>query len=300
VNDVIDDSDADLPPLPDPYAGFQAPPPPRPEVSRLAITSVLAAIFLGPIGSVGAILFGWAARREIRARPAERRGMALASAGILMGTFLTVAWGGGLMLILLAARGQARSPAPVAMRPIPHRSSPAGVPPPVAPPLPTAVEPRFVAPHTTADKQVGAITLVDVGVAATSLRDELASQRAQASRAGQTMVMMTTRAACGPCEDFEASLADPLMQTALERVRLVRVDIAAFGDDLDGLRIPHDGIPGFFLLAPDLTPKDGINGGEWDDDIPSNIAPVLGAFVRGTYAARRHGWRAPPGSGMRL
>ena len=64
--------------------------------------------------------------------------------------------------------------------------------------------------------------------------------------------------------------------------------------------MPIKAIPGFFLLSPDLSPKDAINGGEWDDDIPPNIAPVLGAFMRGKYAKRREGWHASPSSGIRL
>ncbi len=32
---------------------------------------------------------------------------------------------------------------------------------------------------------------------------------------------------------------------------------------------------------------------EWDDDIPRNIAPVLGNFVRGRYTKRREQWRGP-------
>ncbi len=53
-------------------------------------------------------------------------------------------------------------------------------------------------------------------------------------------------------------------------------------------------------LGVNLTPRDGIDGGEWDDDIAQNIAPVLGAFVRGKYPARREAWKAVRGSGMRL
>ena len=43
--------------------------------------------------------------------------------------------------------------------------------------------------------------------------------------------------------------------------------------------------------------SDGINGGEWDDDIAINIAPVLGPFVRGTYAKRRSPWKKLPRPG---
>jgi hypothetical protein len=111
---------------------------------------------------------------------------------------------------------------------------------------------------------------------------------------------MTTRAACEPCRGVDESLRDPRIQAALAGVRLVRVDIEVFHEDLDALRIPSDRIPGFFLLAPDLNPRDGVDGGEWDDDIPVNIAPVLGAFVRGAYSSRREPWKPLPASGVTL
>ena len=64
--------------------------------------------------------------------------------------------------------------------------------------------------------------------------------------------------------------------------------------------VSYGGVPWFFLLAPGLSPRDGISGGEWDADVAPNIAPVLGAFVRGRYAERREAWRPVPGSGMAL
>lgn len=84
------------------------------------------------------------------------------------------------------------------------------------------------------------------------------------------------------------------MQKALERVRLIRVDRDQFQEDLDELEIPSTPYPGFFLLDTDLKVSDAINGGEWDDDVAVNIAPVLGPFVRGTYAKRRTPWRRTP------
>ena len=90
------------------------------------------------------------------------------------------------------------------------------------------------------------------------------------------------------------------MQRALARVRLVRLDTAEFDVDLAELRVPHEAIPGFFLLAPDLTPRDGVDGGEWGDDVAANIAPVLGPFVRGTYEKRKQPWHALPPSGVSL
>lgn len=142
--------------------------------------------------------------------------------------------------------------------------------------------------------------MVDVGVGASSLGDELARQRDAARDAHQTMLVMTTISACEPCDSVFEALTDPRMQTALSRVRLVRVFADVFRDDLDSLQIPHENFPGFFVLGPDLRPRDGIDGGEWDDDVPENMAPVLGSFIAGTLTKRRTPWQALPGSGMRL
>jgi hypothetical protein len=82
------------------------------------------------------------------------------------------------------------------------------------------------------------------------------------------------------------------MQSALAGVRLVRVDVSDFRVELAALGIPTDSVPGFALLSEGLRPMDFVHGGEWDADVPENIAPVLGAFVRGKYTVRRHHFRA--------
>jgi hypothetical protein len=132
------------------------------------------------------------------------------------------------------------------------------------------------------------------------LSDELAKQRAEALAAGEHLLVMTTKDACNPCRGVDRALKDPLLQTALTKTRIVRVDVDVFRDDLDALHIPSKRIPGFYLLSPDLTPSDGIDGGEWDDDIPPNIAPVLGAFMRGVYKTRRQAWQPIPATGISL
>ena len=60
--------------------------------------------------------------------------------------------------------------------------------------------------------------------------------------------------------------------------------------ELRYMHVPTNAIPGFALMGPENRPTDYINGGEWDDDIPKNIAPVLGPFLRGSYTKRRHPW----------
>lgn len=288
-----------LPPLDDPYLTA---PPPRAEISTLAVSSVIAALLLGPLGAVAAMVFGWAARREIREAPSRLSGRRLATAGIALGMALTVGWGAALALGAWMWKDHRNARAIEQQRAFEAVIAPAG---PAAPPTsgqtPSAAQsPAGSVPQRTTVQRVGALRVVDVGIDAPSLAEELAKQRAEAYRVGEKVLVMTTRDPCDPCRGVETSLPDPLMQTALRGVRLVRVDLDVFKEDLEQLKMPAHRYPGFFLLSPDLRPDDGIDGGEWDDDIPQNIAPVLGAFVRKQYSLRREPWKPLPGSGVRL
>lgn len=288
----------EAPPIHDPWISPWPAPPPQPEVSTLALTSAIAWIpMFGPLGSIAAIVFGWAGRREIERSQGLRTGYFWATLGLALGVVFTVGWGAALSYVALRPRPAAPMVI-VAAPPVPAEapSSPAAMQP-ATPPQPS---PGGSVPKNTVVKRHGKITVVDVGVSVTSLDRELARQRAEAASAGEAVLVMLTRDPCEPCRGFDASLASPLMQTALDKVRLVRVDIAVFSDDLEGLKMSARGIPAFYLLSVDLSPRDGIDGGEWDDDIPPNIAPVLGAFVRGKYGTRRQSWRPLPGSGVQL
>jgi hypothetical protein len=284
------------------------PPAPRASLSPLALSSVLAALLLGPVGAILAILFGWYARHEIERAGGRRAGYALATMGVVLGMILTPAWG-GLLSYLVWTGTYRRDPASGTDPEPPAADPPASL---MTPPSPSTPAPQaspnlglprslpMAAPAHTHVEHEGQITVVDLGRATSSLSDELARQRAQAAITGETMVVMTLHWGCAPCSGVDQALRDPLMQTALARVRLVRVDVETFREDLDALRIPSERLPGFFLLAIDLSPRDGIDGGEWNADVAPNMAPVLGAFVRGKYAERRERWRPVPGSGMAL
>ena len=261
----------------------------------MALLSLLSALLLGPVGAILAIFFGWYARREITRSGTRRSGYATATAGVVLGAILVPAWGA---LLSYQAWPRTHGPEkPASAAPVPPPAEPAAPDPPAVAPPPG---PLLSAPPRTHIEREGRITVVDLGKATPVLSEELARQRASASAAGETVLVMTTTGRCDPCRGIDRALPDPLMQTALARVRLVRVDIEVFRDDLDALRIPRLRVPGFFLLALDLSPRDGIDGGEWDADIAPNIAPVLGAFVLGKYRSRREPWRPVPGSGMAL
>jgi hypothetical protein len=304
--DRVSDEEHELPLLPDPYLpALPGPEPPvRRPLSAMAVSSVVSALLLGPVGAILAILFGAYGRRETMRRDARVSGRGLATVGLALGVVLTPAWGGVLSYVawrhsLTEAATQAEAGSPPEPAGVPARHAP---PPDATSPsaAPTPSSALALVPPRTRLLHVGKVTVIDEGKATASLTEELARQRAEAAKEHETLMLMTTATRCDPCRGVDGALSDPLMQTALARVRLVRVDIEVFHEDLEGLRIPHDKVPGFFLLALDLTPRDGINGGEWDDDVAGNIAPVLGAFVREKYTKRRETWTPLPGNGMSL
>lgn len=270
----------------------------------LAWASLVASLAGGPLGAVAAIVFGWVAVREgVEHEERGRRLSAMALAGMALGVIATALWGAAIALSVWSSRQPATrfSDAASALFVEPSEAPVAHAGPQAAPPdLAAETDAGVPIQKETSVREEGAVTVVDVGAGISSLVDELARQRAAAASRGQTVLVMTTRASCTSCKSLSSSLSEPLMQTALAGVRLVRVDVDAFADDLDGLRMQHERLPGFFLLSLDLSPRDAIDGGEWDEDVAGNVAPALGAFVRGKYRVRRQAFHPAPETGMRL
>jgi hypothetical protein len=170
---------------------------------------------------------------------------------------------------------------------------------PAASPGSSGDKPMAAVPDETRIVRRGSLEVVDIGLSAPSLRQALEAQERVARVKGQRVLLMTTGSECSPCRGLDRALEQPQMQQALAGVRLVRVDLKAFKEELGELRMPTNLYPAFFMLGSDLTPLDGIHGGEWDEDIAENIAPVLGPFVRGEYRQRRHEW-SPTTGGVSL
>lgn len=139
--------------------------------------------------------------------------------------------------------------------------------------------------------KIGSIQLVDLGTDIKSLHGELRHQARAAVTAGQSMVVWVSAPNCSPCNGVSAALTNVQMQAALENTRLVRVNRDEFAGELDALGVPVHAIPGFARLDSNNRPIDYLNGGEWDEDLPRNIAPVLAGFLRGNYNTRRQPWR---------
>lgn len=264
-------------------------PPPPPSTSGAAIASLVLALLgtfcLGPLGAVAAVVIGIFALWDIHHSDGRRSGSPLAWAGIGVGAIVTL---GYVALLAALVTNTARL-----------ASTPPSLPPPMTaplvPPSPTPSTPasageKLSRDPATVETVIGSLVVADIGVDEPTLTGAFRRQQRLATEQKQKLVVQTTSEECRPCLGVAAALRTQPMQKALAGVRLVRVDVREFAEELQALGLPSELIPAFFLLGADLRPVDAIHGGEWDDDTADNIAPVLRDFVRGTYARRRHRW----------
>jgi hypothetical protein len=270
-----------------------------PTTSGSAIAAMIFAVLgytcLPAVGGLLALVFGIAAKGEIARSNGERTGSTMSILAMVFGGLNVVASVAALGLFLAylpsssSSTSSSPSPTPYSPRyPVPSPIPTAAPPPPLVSPSANSGASRDNGVISTT---VGAIDLIDVGNGVRSLNAELDNQRTIAQKDQKKLVLWVVMDDCQPCNGVAASLSDPKLQSALSGVRLVRVNVRDFAADLRYLGIPSDKFPGFVLLGPTNRPVDYVNGGEWDEDVPRNIAPVLGNFVKGSYTKRREPWR---------
>jgi len=223
---------------------------------------------------VPAIVLGALAHRDIRRQGAAASGGGLATAGILLGSFGSLLFFGWLAVVMLAIF----SPAPLTAEGTAEPST----------------NERANEPAANAEPAVGVhghASIVDLHPAGGSLRAQLSNEVSSARRAGEAILVETSAPSCDPCSEIAVAMPDPTVQQALTKVRLLRIDVAEFRQELAGLRMNEPTVPWFYLLDSRGQPRDAISADEWDDNVADNIAPVLEAFVHGTLAPRRTTWR---------
>jgi len=263
--------------------------------SVFAIASSLSGFicFLGVGGALGIVL-GLIARAEISRAEGRESGRGLATAAIALGAFnvcatvIAVAVGITYLARPATAGTSSWSSAPTTAGPV--RSAPSVAPRATKPSARTAPPARASRETGTQVTTIGDITVADL---AGDFELELRNQRALASTAGETLVLWLVEPNCKPCNGVAAALTRKEAQKSLAKLRFVRVDSNDFQPELEQLGIPTEKIPGFALLDARGHVRDFIHGGEWDADIASNIAPVLGKFAHGGYVKRRDPWRGP-------
>jgi len=241
----------------------------------LSLVLGLASIVTCGLTGVPAVALGFSARSAILRSGGLVRGAGMASWGIATGIAGTAISVVGMFVfvasLVLGARSDA-SHAP-AYTPAAEETTAAASAPPSIPAGPT---------------MIGSIRLVDLDPDAhATFHEQLAAEYRRAESAHQMLVVMTNKKACDVCDEIAGSLADARMQAALANVDIVRVDVEDFASELHAGGMLEDTLPWFYKVDPTLRPIDSISAGEWDANIPQNMAPVLRAFVTGTLRARR-------------
>lgn len=292
-------------PLLDPFHGKSPPPPPKRPLAPASVASAILALL--PIGSIAAIPVGVIGLRQTRSGGVRGRWVAIAS--IVLGSVASLGYGTAAAYFGVSQAYEVKARAAEAEERRQKKrereddsvaaADPASTSPSAASSAPSpspSIEQS--APNDTRVTEIGQITVVDLGVSEPSLKTAFAREVANAKAAGEDVLVMTTEDSCVPCKGVVASLPDQRMQSALGRIRLVRVNIDVFKDDLARLGLQVIPYPVYALLSADGSPRDAIDGGEWEDDIPENIAPVLGAFVQGEFKKRKKPLK--PGGGVFL
>ena len=256
---------------------------------------VLSFFCLFGFGGVLAVVLGWLAHGEIERSEGRLAGKRLASTGIGLGLanliFTVVGVGALVALAVRPAPPSAVLAPPVSAPPIPR---PAVVTAPSTPaPSPQAETADTTPALPVLPAHIGRIVIVEAAPGEAALETQLLAQLQESAKAGERLVLWTVTSDCEPCEAVGRALSDARMQRALARVRLVRANAAAFPRELQHLGIAVDVVPGFTLLDARGRVLDHIHGGEWDADIPANIAPILDKFLRHSLTQRRHPWARP-------
>ena len=250
------------------------------------IVSLLGFVCLFGLGGVVGIVLGVLARGEIRRSDPPERGGRLATAAVVLGllqiALCVVAIGAAIAGLMRPDRATAiaRPPtvAPAPVRPVPSAR-------------PSRGSERGTLDLHQRESSIGRITLVDLGTDSGPLSQVLQNQFQRAQASGGRAIAFIVGPDCSPCNGVALALTDPRLQRALGGSRLVRIDVRERAEELLLLGIPVEAIPGLALIAPSARPADYLHGGEWDADVPDNIAPVLSDFVAGGPRQRRYPWR---------
>jgi Domain of unknown function (DUF4190) len=241
-------------------------PPPKNEGKAIGalLLGMLSVTCFGLLAGVPAIILGAAARREIDASQGRLGGRGLAASGIVLGFF-----GTGLSLVLAVG---------VLSGVVGSWHIP-GEEPRVEAPVPRV-------PISTGTRSYGSLDVVDLD-GDRPLKPQLQEIARGAHAKGRLVVLQTFVRSSKECAEVAASFPDRRMQKALANVTLIRADIEAYEDELRAMRVETESAPWFYMLDAGARPIDAISADEWDANIPENMAPVLGSFVKGTLASRK-------------
>jgi hypothetical protein len=288
----------------DPFVGRKEPPPKKRPIAPAAIAAALLSFL--PVASLAAIFVGISGLRQTKL--GTMRGRALAIVSIVLGSLFTVGYTAaaiavGIHYVDEARQRERHEQAKWDRKQREREDDEKKAQPPAPEPTAQREPPKPVpaggtVPQKTEERMIGTIPVVEIGVSEPSLSQALLKQAAIAKAEGREVMVNVMSGSCEPCSSQMKALSDPLMQKALSKTRIVRVSVDVFKDDILKQQMRVAPLPWYFLLRADATPRDGINGGEWGEDVAANMAPVLGPFARGELKTRKEVFKpaAPNGT----
>jgi thiol-disulfide isomerase/thioredoxin len=113
----------------------------------------------------------------------------------------------------------------------------------------------------------------------------LAEESRKADGLGQMPVVEFDATWCPPCQAINKAIREEneLILSAYADTYIIRLDVDEWGWGDSSLHdFQFDAIPVFFKLDSEgKQTGELIDGGAWGEDIPENIAPVMGEFFHG-------------------
>jgi hypothetical protein len=260
----------------------------------LGAALALAACGFGPLAAVGAAL-GWLTRSRLRPLSNHAQGLRWANVAIGVGLINSTLWVAAWTWITLEP--PARRHAEGDELALPFATQPMVATPrfhdfPELETLPVIANDGSV--EATWTRRLGQVLLTDVGDGVNSLSVTLEEQASLTHAKGRVPVVWLVAPECRRCDDVAGALKHPRLQRALSRSVLIRVDASQFGAELVDLQVPINDLPGFVLLSREGTPIDYLHAGEWEEDVPLEIAPILESFIAHEPLRRRFPWRGGP------
>lgn len=119
-------------------------------------------------------------------------------------------------------------------------------------------------------------TLVQLDKRDGDIKQQISKHMVIAKKLNQKVFVQVIAEWCKPCRALRASMDSPLMKDAFSGTYILQFDVDEWNEQLKSVGANVEAIPVFFKVKESGEVSGyTINGGAWEEDIPSNMAPVL-------------------------
>jgi hypothetical protein len=142
----------------------------------------------------------------------------------------------------------------------------------------------------TESGQLGDVELVDAGDNTPNFAEFAAQQIEVAEKNHRHCLFVTMLPKCPSCAALGYALKRGYLGHKFGRIRIVRLDLDEFEEDMRRMHLPIDRVPGFILMDRSGKVIDFLDAGEWTSNDPAEFAPLISDFARGRLPQGRYNW----------